>query len=130
MEQGLALMANMDASVLYRVRSFPQGLELPVWLVVQNTLISEWARKGAKIEVQGPEGFRILHQFTWSGGDRDSEKPMTSFELFEYLVQTYSSELTPPTTISTTVSTGSDPTLSDAGKARLKYLTEQINVST
>jgi len=92
-QQGAVLFLNMDSSLLHRLQIFSEELEIPLWMVIQNTLISDWARKAARIEVEGPDQYRLLPEFITDILDDGTEEPRTGEYLFNTLVQTYKREL-------------------------------------
>jgi hypothetical protein len=91
--EGLNLMANFDPSVLIRMRYFSDGLSIPLWQVIQNILISDWARKSARMRVEGP-GSQELPEFTKETFSDGIERVKTGQDLFNWLKQAYIDELT------------------------------------
>jgi|GEM_PF-5671829 len=77
---GLELAANMDYQLGLRVRIFSVALGIPYWLIVQNTLISDWARQGAR-DKNAPRALREFQK-------RDGEV-VTGHELYRDLLDSY-----------------------------------------
>jgi hypothetical protein len=92
--EGLNLMANIDASLLVRIRFFADGLGIEPWLVIQNILISEWARNAARIKVNGHDPARLLLEFSRDVYLDGTEKVKTGDDLFNTLFEIYKRQFT------------------------------------
>jgi hypothetical protein len=84
--QGLEIIGNMSPAVYRYLNDFAENLKCPLWVVIQNILISRMARAIAKLEVWG---FRneLLLEFQSSDG-----LIVTGKGLFESLLSTYRNE--------------------------------------
>jgi hypothetical protein len=91
--QNEEILTKMDASVVARLRYFSENLDIPLWMVIQNIIISDWARKAARVEIEGAHPSRPLPEFVRSGSDKDNMKTLTGSELFDHLTQIYKQEL-------------------------------------
>ena len=96
MEQGKMLFSQIDPSLLSRLRIFSEGLEIPMWLVIQNLLIDQWARTAARAKVEGGFVHRLLPEFAEETLEDGTERLVTGEALFRSLVDWYEQELEQP----------------------------------
>jgi hypothetical protein len=87
-QQGTELMANLEPALFYRMNYFAKELKMPVWLVISNLLIDNWARQAASVELGGPNDM-VLPCFI-----RDDESTRTGEALFDFLKAYYKQEIT------------------------------------
>ena len=96
MVEQLESIGTLDTDLLFRLKYYSDMLNIPLRLVVQNLLISEWAWKAAKVEVEGASPSRILPEFQWDIAEDGSKTLVTGEDLFNRLVATYKWELEQP----------------------------------
>ena len=92
--EGVKVISQMDKTVLYRLVSISKGLDIPLYLVIQNLLISEWARKAASREVIHPG--QLLPEFAKEVLDDGTKNLITGEQLFNNLFSIYKEELMTP----------------------------------
>ena len=84
--------SNMDTNVLANIKTYADGLNIPLWIVIQNILISDFARKQARVMVEGANPRQLLPEFTFSTKDDGTKEFLTGSDLFKSLVEMYKQE--------------------------------------
>ncbi len=89
------LALNMDESLAQRLLFFSEGLKMPLWIIIQNFLLADWARRCASFEVvEGGAPPRIMPEFVKEVLDNGEEKVITGGQLWDNLFNDYKKELT------------------------------------
>lgn len=91
-EQGMMVFSKMPDGLLHRLKWFSEALEIPVWQVVHNLLIDQWARTAARAEVEGGFVHRLLPEFAKETLGDGTEGLVTGEALFKALVDFYVNE--------------------------------------
>ncbi len=91
--QGIQLMLSIDPVVLSRIRYLSQSIGVEEWLIMQNIIISEWARQEARIAVNGQERPHYYPEFAVATSGDGSKKLLTGEQLFNTLVEEYKKTL-------------------------------------
>jgi len=89
-QEARAVFENMPSPLFCRLKFFAEGLGLPLWQVIHNLLIDQWARRAAEAKVRGGYNPRPLFEFQSRGCPSNL---LTGELLFRNLVQQYESEL-------------------------------------
>ena len=94
LEQGCNdLAVNMDDSLAQRLMLFSEQLQMPLWLIIQNLLLADWARRCASFEVEGFSPPRIIPEFAREQLEDGTEQVITGESLWNSLVEVYKKEL-------------------------------------
>lgn len=91
-QQFIELSLKMDSTLMVRMKHYAERLGIPLWLVIQNILISDFARKTARIMVEGASPNRELPEFVKSVFEDGIKEIKTGDDLFKYLVEIYKRE--------------------------------------
>ena len=96
--QFIEMPLKMDLTLMVRMKNYADRMGVPLWLCIQNILISDFARKTARTRVEGPNPHRVLPEFTREVLDDGTERVQTGDALFSTLVEMYKQELEQPST--------------------------------
>jgi hypothetical protein len=86
------LATNINDSLGQRIMAYAEALGISPYLIIQNWLISEWAKKTARIKFEGTNTAKIMPEFQWEIKDGQREL-VTGEALFNNLVEYYTQEL-------------------------------------
>jgi hypothetical protein len=93
MQTGIDLMINMDPVLRLRMQEYAKKLDIPLWIVIQNILLKDWAKKMADILVNGPQPGKLAPEFSRKKQANGNIEAVTGKELYEFLLKTYKKEL-------------------------------------
>ena len=92
--QFIDLPLKMDNTLMIHIKNYSDRLNIPLWLVIQNILISDFAYKQARMMVEGAHPYRMLPEFIKEVLDDGTEQVMTGEALFSNLIEVYKKEMT------------------------------------
>ena len=84
--QFIDLPLKMDNTLMIHIKNYSDRLNIPLWLVIQNILISDFASKQARMMVEGAIPNRMLPEFVKEVLDDGSEQVQTGEFLFNNLL--------------------------------------------
>jgi hypothetical protein len=87
------LSVKIDSGLGHRIMLFSEQLKIPAWLVIQNLLLADWARRVASFEVEGADHVNIMPEFQWRVLDNGNRELITGEELYRVLVEYYKQEI-------------------------------------
>jgi hypothetical protein len=81
------MLMNFDNGFYQRIRQYSTGLKVPEYVVIQNMIINQIAKKSAETKVWG-EHQRLLKEFAFAG-EGENMRIITGEELFNMLEGSY-----------------------------------------
>jgi len=112
-QQGIELMLKMDSVLRLRMIRYAERLGIPLWLVIQNILISDFARSAALARVKGPGAPQLHLEFIKDESPDGKQITRTGDDLFQFLLEIYEQELKPKPELSEALIKAQDKMIED-----------------